>query len=181
MKILLATTTFEGKKHCFKEWFDAVKKIDYSNVDVLLVDNSTTCEYADWLKEQGVRVVHLSLEGDNFLKMAQTNEYIRKIFIEGDYDYWFSLESDVLVPPDILSFLTSYKADWVGIPYRNRDKLNFASEFGCSLFSKYLMENTDFKDVPANFTHDSWFDSEKFRRGNFTKVVLYNFLNVKHI
>ena len=39
-KILVACPTFDGKIYCLDRWVDAVRKIDYPNYSMLLVDNS---------------------------------------------------------------------------------------------------------------------------------------------
>lgn len=180
MKILLATTTYEGKKNCLDEWVKSVNKI-VGDFDLLLVDNSENTEYAEYLKSLGLNVIHLDLVGDDYSRMAATCEWIRNYCIENNYDKWFSLETDVIVPPQTLTVLQMHEADWVGIPYRKTNSTDFSSEFGCSLFDRNIMENTHFKDVPSNYTHDSWFMSEHFTKGNFTKILLYNFLDIKHI
>ncbi len=177
-KVLLACSTFEGKAYCFDRWVAAVKALDYPNLTVLMVDNSDTPDYANRIK-----AVHLDLEGWPEKRMAETNEYIRKLFLDGDYTWWFNLESDVIVPPDTLKLLLAHarEADWVGCSYRSRDKSHCVSSFGCSIFSRRIMEETTFGGIQRGQSVDGyWWGHLVEPTKRYRVVELYDYLDIEH-
>lgn len=181
-KILIACTTFDGKKYCFDEWYEAYKKLEYPNKELLMVDNSDGVDYVNFLRERGINAIHLDIEGTNNWKITTTNEYIRKYFIAGDYSRWFNLESDVLVPPETLNLLLKHDADWVGCCYRDREGAHSVSEWGCSLFSRRIMEETSFVGATPEDTVDGyWWREQVEPRAKYTIINLYDFLPIKHL
>jgi hypothetical protein len=194
MKILLATTTFDGKKYCLDKWIDAVRKIDYPDIDILMVDNSDGLEYTEYLKSKEINAIHLEVKGGDETKINQTNKFISEYFLKGDWDRWFNLESDVLVPPEIIKTMLLFdkNTDWIGVSYRRRNLSRFwfkdhvmykyfASEWGCSMFSRKIIQETDFLHIPDDTAVDYWFANEDMLNKGFTKVLLYNFLDIEHL
>lgn len=179
-KILIAGTTFDGKRDVFDRWWTAYRSLTmpHNNVELLLVDNSTTLDYADFLRSRGIAVQHLDIEGTNNFKVSQTYEWLRKYFLAGDYALWFSLETDVLVQPDCLMALLKYwddTTDWVGHCYRSRDGSHHVSDFGCSLFSRRIMSETTFAGASSSDTQDGyWWNQQIAPREKYKVIELYD-------
>lgn len=164
-KILLAAPTYEGKKYCEEEYREAVRVIDYPDLDVYWVD---TTHMAD----------------KPFTKIALGMQQIRKHFLVGNYDRWFNLEVDIIPPPDVLSLMLSYdrykKIDWLSHVYPGRTHQDRqTSGFGCSLFSRRLIEKHDFDVPPSGHSCDSWL----WRRvqHDCTALELWNLLEIRHL
>ena len=102
-KILVGCPTSHHKAYCLKEYAEAVKSLDYPNYDILLVDNSPDEDYINKIKEHGLSVIkgHY-FEGARDRIIASRNILRQKAIDEG-YDYFFSLEQDVIPPRDIYS------------------------------------------------------------------------------
>ena len=179
-KILVACSTFDGKRYCLEQWYEAYKKLDDPNKELLMVDNSDN-NYVVFLKNKGINAVHLNIGGTNNHRINQSNEYIRKYFLTGDYYKWFNLESDVLVPSETLNLLLNYNADWIGCCYKDRENKHFVSEWGCSLFSRKIMEETSFIDATQIDTVDGYWWVNQVEPKKYTVVNLYNFLDIKHL
>ena len=116
-KILVGCPTYDGKEYCLKEYADSVKNIGYDNYDIILVDNSENEEYYKKIKGLGVKAWHLSEKGlSTREKIAACRNLLRKLAIE-EYDYFLSLEQDVIPPKDIIKKLLSHNKKIVSAVY----------------------------------------------------------------
>jgi hypothetical protein len=107
-KVLVACPTYDGKNYCIDKWIKQVKELNYSNYDILLVDNTNDGgRNAEWLKKTfDIEVIHHFDDSYPNIKylMAQCNEIIRKRVLDEGYDYLFSLEADVMLRnPNIIA------------------------------------------------------------------------------
>lgn len=116
-KILVACPTFEGKDYIIDKWVEAVKNIDYPNFQWLIVDNSQGTSYTSKLRKRGYRVVHVPRGGNSRQALCNAQNYIRKKVLSEGYDYWLSLESDLIPPKDIIFKLMSHAKSVVGSVY----------------------------------------------------------------
>ena len=109
MKILIGCPTCDRYEYCIDEWLERVKDIiNYSKehkIDYLLVDNSKKDDFFNKLKEKGVNIIkapHL----DNIKNtLAHSRNLLRQKILDENYDYFFSLEQDVMPEKDILEKL----------------------------------------------------------------------------
>ena len=122
-KVLIAAPSYNGKRYCFKQYMEAIEKLDKRDLDVhyLMVDNSTEDGYSalplsipyDILKLNGVNRKLGSRE-----VLAYCYSVIMSYAISLEFDYLLLLESDVLMPPNGLKSLisTSKKLDGMVAP-----------------------------------------------------------------
>lgn len=101
-KVLVGCPTYEGKNYCVHKWMDAIKNLNYVNYDILIVDNTNDGgKNAQWLRDTfGVEVIHHYNPDVPELKylMAECQQILRERVIAGGYDYFMSIESDVIPP-----------------------------------------------------------------------------------
>lgn len=116
-KILVACPTYEGKDYIINQWVDAVRNIDYPNFEWLIVDNSVGTSYTRKLRERGFKVVHVPRGGNSRQALCNAQNYIRKKVLDEGFDYWLSLESDLLPPKDIIWRLLPHQKSVVGVIY----------------------------------------------------------------
>ncbi|MBW3023087.1 glycosyltransferase family 2 protein [Candidatus Woesearchaeota archaeon] len=116
-KILVGCPTFDGKGYCLKEYAEAAKSIDYDNYDILLIDNSETKDYYEKIKSLGIKAMHLE-EKDMSVrqKISVCRNLLRQTAIE-EYDYFLSLEQDVIPPKDIIKRLLSHNKKIISAVY----------------------------------------------------------------
>lgn len=107
-KVLAGCPTWEGKKYCLKEYAEAVKKLDYDNFDVLIVDNSEKDSYLEELKKAGINVVKSAWLPKARDRIIASRNLIKEYALKKGYDYFFSLEQDVIPEPSILKKLISH-------------------------------------------------------------------------
>jgi len=109
MKILIACPTCERYNYCINEWLEKVKAIiNHSKkhqVDYLLVDNSEEDDFFNELKEKNINIIK-TLHLENVKQtISHSRNLIRQKILDENYDYFFSLEQDVMPEKDILEKL----------------------------------------------------------------------------
>ncbi len=104
-KILVGCPTYEGKAYCLGEFVNGLRKLTYKNKDVLLVDNSKTDFYKQKLESLGINVIKDMPTDSPMQTLVNGRNILRQKVLDGGYDYFFSLEQDVIPPPDVLKKL----------------------------------------------------------------------------
>lgn len=114
MKVLLVTTTYKGKSYIWDRFISRVKELTYP-VDVLIVDNSEDLTYQDKLKESvndtNFKVIHSPYNERSKISLTNSQNLARQYFLDGDYTHFFSLESDLIPPKDIVEQLLESDKD----------------------------------------------------------------------
>lgn len=156
--VLVATPTYSKKAYSLRRWINAVNRITVLH-ETLLVDTSDTEEFYDEWNAQ-VRMMHLDTANEPpNRKIALGMEYIRLYALSKNIEWWFSLESDVIPQAGTLEYMLSQAEgfDFVTVPYKSRTQPGVILErsFGCTLFSKHMLERFTFSGAPADITTDA--------------------------
>lgn len=103
-RILIGCPTAENKAYCLKDYANGIKNLTYKNFDVLIVDNSKTDDYYKEIKKyfSVVKAKYHELARD---RIIESRNILRAKCLEGNYDYFLSLEQDVIPPVDIIQRL----------------------------------------------------------------------------
>jgi GT2 family glycosyltransferase len=119
-KVLVGCPTWEGKKYCLKEYANALKKLTYSNFDVLIVDNSKESQYQGMIEALGLKVIKGPWHDSARERIVQSRNMLREYALENDYDYFLSIEQDVIPEPDMIQTLLCHGKQIVsGIVFNN--------------------------------------------------------------
>lgn len=125
-KVLIFTPIYEGKDYCLDEWLENIKNINYPNKRHIVIDNSKTTRYFKKLKKKlpkyGLEVYHVARGNNSRESLSRAQTFARRIAIDEGYDYLFSLESDIIVSPEIVQVLLSHGLDVVSGLYMLGDK-----------------------------------------------------------
>jgi len=121
-KVLAFTVTYSGKDYCLDEFVDNIQKFTYANYDHIVIDNTDdNGEYTERLKSKfeplGIKVYHVKRGKNSREALAKSQNFAREIFLNGGYDYLFSLESDIFPKPNIIDVLVSHCLDIVSALY----------------------------------------------------------------
>lgn len=102
--VFVAVPTFNAKEYCVHDFLQAVKRLPY---DVLIVDNSADPGFYELMCTavgEDKHNVKIETIGHSFWaddcsrkKLTVTRNYLRERFLEGEYRFFLSLESDVIV------------------------------------------------------------------------------------
>jgi hypothetical protein len=118
-KVLIGCPTSDHKAYCLKQYADSVKGLTYGNYDILLVDNSENDEYLEKIKKEGLPAI----KGPYYERARDRIVSSRNILREKamwEYDYFLSLEQDVIPPKDIIERLLKHgKEITTGIYFAN--------------------------------------------------------------
>ena len=125
-KILIGTPTCYLYEYCLREFAVSVKQLTYPDYDILLADNSPDDEYLKKLKQHGLPATKSPFLKSARARIVAARNVLRQYAIENNYDYFLSLEQDVLPPKDLIEKLLSHKQKIVSGLYYN---LNNQYEF----------------------------------------------------
>jgi hypothetical protein len=116
-KILIAAPTAKVKDYCFKDWTKNVKSFTYPNFDIILIDNSIGTYSLKLAEHFLTRHIEPYKNETNRETILRCQNYIREYFLEHDYDYLFSLETDIFPPVNVIEYLLLLNKDVVCLPY----------------------------------------------------------------
>ncbi|MFA5175666.1 MAG: hypothetical protein WC413_00180 [Candidatus Nanoarchaeia archaeon] len=118
-KILVGCPTSIHKEYCFDKYLKGIKDLTYKNFDVLLVDNSDTLDYYNKIKDK-INTIRFEPKMINVrYKLAESrNLIVDKVLKEG-YDYFLSLEQDIVPPTDIIERLLKHNKEIICGVYYN--------------------------------------------------------------
>ncbi|MFC1753527.1 glycosyltransferase family 2 protein [Thermoproteota archaeon] len=114
-KILIGIPTYWKEEHCLKEFIEGLGKLTYE-ADILIVDNTDNDFYFDKLKTLKMKDRKLTILKDQYSdtrisRIISSRNMIRDHFLKSKYDYLFSLDSDILPPPDAIQKLIRADSD----------------------------------------------------------------------
>jgi len=120
-KILVVTPIYEAKDYSLDKFLKNAEKIDYPNYDHVLIDNSANTNYWRSIKgkcaKRGIKVYHVRRGKTSREALTRAQNKGRDLFLEGDYDYFLSLESDIFPPKNALKKLVMWGERVVSAAY----------------------------------------------------------------
>ncbi len=118
--VLVGCPTAHYKGYCLEEYAKAVKSLTYQNYEVLLVDNSKEDDYSEKIKEQGLKVIKGPWFDGARERIVQSRNMLREKVLKGGYDYFFSLEQDVIPEKEVIEKLITHGKNIVsGVVHNN--------------------------------------------------------------
>ncbi|MBI2105459.1 hypothetical protein HYT56_01315 [Candidatus Woesearchaeota archaeon] len=142
-KILVGCPTSDYHEYALQEYAEAVKKLTYKNYDLLLVDNSKEDSYIKKLKSLGLPVMKGPWHEESRERIINSRNILRQKFLDGNYDYFLSLEQDVIPPKDIIERLLQHKKRVVTGIYFNYINTKKGTELAPVVWSKINMETEE--------------------------------------
>tara|TARA_Y100000310_G_scaffold338661_1_gene429002 strand:+ start:2699 stop:3400 length:702 start_codon:yes stop_codon:yes gene_type:complete len=117
-KILVGCPTSNHKAYCLDAYLAAIKTLTYQNYDILLIDNSENEEYSKLIKQKGISVIKAPFLPTARERIISSRNLLREEVLKKDYDYFLSLEQDVIPPKDVLEQLLQHGKEVVtGVYY----------------------------------------------------------------
>tara|TARA_Y100000034_G_C6844231_1_gene382259 strand:+ start:86 stop:784 length:699 start_codon:yes stop_codon:yes gene_type:complete len=116
-KILVGCPTSFHKEYALEQYVKAVKALTYPNFDILLVDNSGGDNYIRKIKALDIPVVRGPYHESARERIILSRNILREKAINENYDFFFSLEQDVLPPKDILEKLLKHNKQLITAVY----------------------------------------------------------------
>src|SRR3989344_9162576 len=116
-RVLVGCPTSFHKEYALREYAEAVKSLDYDDYDIFLVDNSPNNDYFNKIKEHGLNVIKGEYFEGAIKRIITSRNLLRKYALYNNYDYFFSLEQDVIPDKNILKKLISHNKEVVSWIY----------------------------------------------------------------
>lgn len=192
MKVLIGTPIHKIKDYCMEKWIENVSiLLKKYPADLLLVDNSPDLCYIEKIKSylakysiNNYKIKHLEInqEQPTGERIGRSREIIRQEFLKGDYDAWFSWESDQIIPIDALDKLCvlMQKGKFmivIHISWNREYPSEPAAYFGCALIRRDALEKYSFllesdPDNPQTWHRtEEWFKRRVLKGGgNYIEV-----------
>ena len=118
-KVLVGCPTYWGKGYCLREYSERVKKLSYTNYDLWLVDNSPDELYLEKIKKEGINAIKGPWNEDARDRIIASRNILREKALKEGYDYFLSLEQDILPPENVIERLLQHEKDIVtGVYYK---------------------------------------------------------------
>jgi len=121
MKILIGCPTYERYEYCIDQWVKAARQIIKSTkehqTDYLLVDNSKTDDFYLRSKSKGINIEKIPYSENVKQRLVDSRNLLREKALKGGYDYFFSLEQDVIPCKDVLKQLIKDDKDIISAYY----------------------------------------------------------------
>ncbi len=124
MKVLVGCPTAEQYEYCIDEYLKRIREFVLKNFDMLLVDNSKDDRYMQSLQQRGVQVIKAEHIKDVRERIVASRNILREQVLRNGYDYFLSLEQDVIPPKDVIPRLLSHNKKIVsGVYFKLYDVL----------------------------------------------------------
>lgn len=142
-KVLVFTVTYEGKDYALEQFLEHANKLTYPNMRHIFIDNSKKDKYFRKLLSLGLDAYRVDRGNNSREAIARAQNLARQIAIDEGYDYLFSLESDIMAPPDIIQDLMKSGTDVITGLYFIGDKTK-GVRVPCITLPKYIEEGAYF-------------------------------------
>ncbi len=133
-RVLVGCPTHELKSDSFMPFFHGLSELTHDNFDVLIEDNSPTHNYAEKIRAAGkewekthpgrrFEVIHTENSSESAReRIVHGRNLIRERVLNGNYDYFLSLEQDLVPPQNVIEKLLAWNVNVVSAVYLNRKK-----------------------------------------------------------
>lgn len=120
-KILVGSPVTSLKEYCIGDYIAGLKALSYKNKELLVLDNSPQGrDLEHYFKETGIGYIKTGHTNSVREMLVRDHNFFRKKVLEEGFDYWLSLEQDIVPPPDVLErLLASQKKEIVSAVYFN--------------------------------------------------------------
>tara|TARA_Y100000310_G_C20497840_1_gene722432 strand:- start:47 stop:799 length:753 start_codon:yes stop_codon:yes gene_type:complete len=109
-KVFIGCPTWIGKKYCINRYLNGIAALDYPEKYFMIVDNTDSDEYINLLKEKGVNALKGPHDKDPKKTVVDSRNILREEFLKTDFEYFLSLEQDVIPPPNAIKTLLANNA-----------------------------------------------------------------------
>ena len=139
LRVLVGCPTYEGYRYCLKEYTRGVKALTYPDYDAVLVDNSQGNDYTHEIKLQGLDAIRGPHLKNVYERIVESRNILRDRMLKGKYDYFLSLEQDVIPPANVIEQLIRHEKNIVSGVYYKLYAVNVKGKDGMVKQKKTLL------------------------------------------
>lgn len=109
-RVLVGAPTAQPYQYCLHEYAERVKNLTYKNYAVVLIDNSPEEGYETIIAQEGIQALRYpTFIQDSRERLAASRNMLREKMLKEGYDYFLSLEQDVIPPVNIIETLLKHQ------------------------------------------------------------------------
>lgn len=109
-KVLVGCPVSDYHEYCTKEYLQAIKNLSYPNYEVLVIDNSKDDKFYNLIKDQ-IPTIRIDHSENVYERVINSRNLLRQKFLDGNYDFFLSLEQDVIPPQKVIERLLAHNKD----------------------------------------------------------------------
>ena len=204
-KFFVCSYTCQAKSYCDTLFFEGLSNLTYKNKVIKIIDNSQDLNYFSRLnaineyfaKKCQIEHTDIAFEPKTTLfnrAVCESLKILQKQFLQSDCTHFVTIESDVIVPPDLLELFCEVlnKADVIGglyhcyafhtkEDYESDDFAFSAGELtGCTCFNRKILEKIEFRQgEDITCFPDHYFSQDAIANG--FKTGKYRKIKCKHL
>ncbi len=152
-KILVGCPTSDHKDYALERYAEGIKSLIYANFDVLIVDNSKDDDYLNKIKLLKLPAIKGPYSESAKQRIVDSRNILREKTLKEGYDYFLSLEQDVIPPKDMIQKLLKHKKEIISGVYFTYQNANGITELTPLLWKKTGKDAIKFlseKEISAN-------------------------------
>ena len=117
-KVLVGGLLSDYHEYCTEEFIENIKKLTYSNMDLLFIDNSKDDRFFNSIKDK-IPVVKGKYFPSIYDRLIHNRNILREKALEGGYDYFFNVDQDIVLPRNAIEVLVGHNKNIITGLYFN--------------------------------------------------------------
>lgn len=113
-RVLVAAPHYNKKDYSLKRYADRIKNLDYPDYDILIADNSEDPDHLEVLDKHGLDAVWVNTGTTARERVRDSRNAIRQAALDGNYDFIFFVDTDIIPPKNILLELLQWGKKVIG-------------------------------------------------------------------
>src|SRR3989344_3533629 len=119
-KILVGCPTCDLYEYCLEDYAHSIRNLHAPPYEIVLADNSKTDDFLHQLRLKGFTALKIPWHESAKERITGSRNALRKMVLDEKYEWFFSVEMDVMVPQDALEKLLARKEKIVAGLYYTR-------------------------------------------------------------
>lgn len=156
--MLVGTPLSSLKEYSIPDYIKALKSLSYKNLETLVLDNSPEGkDLSEQFKTTGINYIKTKHTNSVREMLSRDRNFFRKKVLEEGFDYWLSLEQDIVPPPNVVeALLANNKKEIVSATYFNFSHEKEDNIPKPDMFCLINPEDTEFEVTRRLLFDDLW-------------------------
>jgi len=113
-KVLVGAPNNVRKDYILERYINRLKELSYQNYEIVLADNSKDDTYKSKIEGFGIKCLKTAWYEGSRARIVESRNAIRQYMLDNNFDYYLSIEADVIPPRDIIEQLLQHNKEIVG-------------------------------------------------------------------
>ena len=113
-KVLVGAPNNLRKEYILERYINRLKELTYPNYEIVLADNSKEDDYKAKIEGLGIKCLKTAWYEGSRARICESRNAIRQYMLDNNFDYYMSIEADVIPQRDIIEQLMIHDKDIVG-------------------------------------------------------------------